>query len=193
MKERLCKNNKGYSLVELIIVIAIILLMATGALLSYTVVHSARAKEGAVKLGSEINELKTRCMNMTPEDSDYDYYALAVYNDSKSVTHIGLVMHKKSSGAYDYVPDEEDSLSSSVRVKFIGSYLQGGTGSSLTTSASEVTPGSKGGTGDDSPIYICFDKRGNCYSGYGDFKFYKKNGNQVSRVNLKQNGGIDVR
>jgi prepilin-type N-terminal cleavage/methylation domain-containing protein len=187
MMKRFFTKNEGYSLVEMIIVIAIVLVLATGALLSYSVVHSARAKEGAIKVGAEFNELKNRCMNMAPDDSSHDFYALSMYNDDQDVTHLTLVSHKKT-GGFDDVPDTDVMLSSSVRVMFDqGSYYEAD-GTTKVDVSSETAPGSK-----SSPIYICFDKRGNCYSGYGDYKFFKNRGNQVARVNVKQNGGIDVR
>jgi hypothetical protein len=46
---------------------------------------------------------------------------------------------------------------------------------------------------DKTPVYICFDKRGNCYSGYGEYNFKKKNGNTVAHVNIGMNGSISVR
>ena len=187
MKKRFFTKNEGYSLVEMRIVIAIVLVLATGALLSYSVVHSARAKEGAIKVGAEFNELKNRCMNMAPEDSSHDYYAMAMYNDAQDVTHITLVSHNVA-GSYDDVPDTDVMLSSTVRVMFdTGSYYEAD-GTTKVDVTTETAPGSKA-----SPIYICFDKRGNCYSGYGEYKFYKNRGNKVARVNVKQNGGIDVR
>ena len=91
------KNDKGYSLVELIIVIAIIVALAASALLSITMIHSARAKDAAVKLGSEVNSLKTRCMNMTPDNTVYDFYALAVVS----------AFHK----AYNILTDNSEWLS----------------------------------------------------------------------------------
>lgn len=191
MINKLLKNNNGFSLVELIIVIAIILVLSTGALLSNTVIHSARAKDAAVKLGSETNAVKTMCMNMIPSDPLYDSYALAIYNDLDDVTHICKVMRvKDSNNGYGYIEEEDVNLSSSVIVKFDGSTLHYGDFKDdlAETTGGLLNPGIK-----TNPIYICFDKRGNCYSGYGDFYFYKKSGTQVARVHISQNGSIDVR
>jgi prepilin-type N-terminal cleavage/methylation domain-containing protein len=191
MINKLLKKDNGYSLVELIIVIGIILVLSVGALLSYTVIHSARAKDAAVKLGSETNELKTMCMNMTPGDTTHDYYALAVYNDADGTTHLCRVMHiVGSSNDYDYIDEEDVNLTTSVDVKFDGSSLNKGDSANALASDTGglINPGIK-----TNPLYICFDKRGNCYSGYGDYYFYKNNGNQVARVHLSQNGSIDVR
>ena len=195
------KNDKGYSLVELIIVIAIIVALAASALLSITMIHSARAKDGAVKLGSEINALKTRCMNMTPDNTAYDYYALAVYNDSNGVSHIQLVMHKKTApGAgfafqFDPVPGEDPiNLSSVVKTTFAGKIIRNNaTSSTPELLTSEYNPGPLNGSGATTPVIVAFDKKGYCYSGSGEFYFSKKNGSRVARVEIRPNGSINVR
>ena len=76
MKKTL-SNRRGYSLVELIIVLAIVAVLAVMSLVSLTILKTARAKDACVKTGSEINELKTKSMNMTPSDTNYDGYALS--------------------------------------------------------------------------------------------------------------------
>ena len=195
MINKLLKKDNGFSLVEMIIVIAIILVLSTGALLSYTVIHSARAKDAAVKLGSETNALKTMCMNMSPGDTIHDYYALAMYNESSGTTHICKVLHVAgSANEYEYIDDEDVNLTSSVDVKFEGSSLAFGDSANALASATsgQEVPGDKDAN-TKSPFYICFDKRGNCYSGYGTYYFYKNNGSQVARVKISQNGSIDVR
>ena len=193
MIKRLLKLNDGFSLVEMIIVIAIILVLS---LLSYTVIHSARAKDAAVKFGSEANAVKTMCMNMMPEDKNYDYFALAIYNDNNGTTHLCKVMHKVgTSNVYDYIDDDDVNLTSSVDVDFEGSSVKCNSSALAVATSGKEVPGEKSPSDSSakSPFYICFDKRGNCYSGYGTYYFYKNNGNQVARVKVMQNGSIDVR
>ena len=192
MVKKLLKDNSGYSLVELIIVIAIVIVLAAAALISITMVHSARAKDAAIKVGSEVNQLKTKCMNMKPDDGTHDYYALALYNDSDDVSHICLVMHDPSTNTFDYDTEEDVNLSSSVKVDFSGSYRAVDDFSTALSGTNKV-PGHQGDTGADSPVFICFDKRGNCYSGSGEYNFYKRNGNVVAHVDIRQNGSINVR
>ena len=194
------RNKKGYSLVELIIVMAIIIALAATALLSMTMVHSARAKDSAIKLGSEVNSLKTRCMNMTPEDANYDYYALAVYKDNNTI-HLQLVMHKKSAPGtgftfeFDPVPGEPAiDFPSSVNTTFAGRIIRNNAyDSTPELLSSEYTPGPISGTGTNTPVIIAFDKKGHCFSGSGDYYFYKKNGSRVARVEVRTNGSINVR
>lgn len=191
MKKRLSKNDSGYSLVELLIVMAIIAVLAATAMISYTMIHSAKAKDAAIKVGSEVNELKTRCMNMTPGDGTHSAYALRLYTEGNT-PHVELVQFNDTSGIYDSVPNEDKNLSSSVRVEFTGDYGVHNNGS--TWSKSDYIPGAKTNVGEnDSPVYICFDKRGNCYSGYGEYNFKKSNGTTVAHVNIGKNGSVSVR
>lgn len=181
-------NYKGYSLVELIIVLAIIVVLVVLSLISLTILKTARAKDACIQVGSEITELKMRSMNMTPNDSIHDSYALAIYKGSSDGKfHIAQVLHKKDGSGYDIVSSEDRPISSSVEIKFSGN------AEGLSNPKSEWVPGSWGGSGDDGPLIIAYDKRGNCYSGNGNIIFYKTNGNKVSRIELGITGKIDVR
>ena len=158
MIRKLFKKDNGYSLVELLIVIAIIIVLASGALISVTVIHSARAKDGAVTLGARMKELKTKSMNLSPNDGTHDTFALSIYNDANGVTHICESLHKESSGlnTYDYEDDDDLEVSSSVQVEYEGSYLELGSASNaVATDMAKGAPGLK----DSDPINICFDKR----------------------------------
>lgn len=194
MKNDFSDNNSGYSLVELLIVMAIIAVLAAAALLSYTMIHSARAKDAAIKVGSEVNALKSKCMNMTPGDGVHSYYALMLYTDTdgQDTPHICLVQYNDGTNSFDEVPDEDYNLSSSVKIEFTGSCR--GVGSSEIWNMSNYVPGHKNGTTEaTTPVYICFDKRGNCYSGYGEYDFSKSNGTTVAHVNIGMNGSVSVR
>lgn len=56
------KNNKGYSLVELIVVIAIIAVIGTGVAMSFILVFSANAKTCANDIVNAISECKVMTM-----------------------------------------------------------------------------------------------------------------------------------
>ena len=192
MNKQLSKDNSGYSLVELLIVMAIIAVLAAAAMVSYTMIHSAKAKDAAIKLNSEVNELKTRCMNMKPSDDKYTRYALSLYSASDGTEHICLVQYNKTTNVYDYIAEEDINLSSSVKAEFTGKCRSYNL--SNLWSKTDYIPGGKDEVSEDkTPVYICFDKRGNCYSGYGEYNFKKKNGNIVAHVNIGMNGSISVR
>ena len=191
MERKLSKNNSGYSLVELLIVIAIIVVLASAAMLSYTMIHSARAKDAAIKLNSEVNELKSRCMNMKPETAGHTYYALSLYTVDNT-PHLCMVEFNSASNKYVYVEDTDINLSSSVKVDFDGTLCL--ENSTAGIDKTNYVPGGRSGSdATTTPVYICFDKRGNCYSGYGVYDFSKINGNVVSHVNIGMNGSISVR
>ena len=60
---RIKKDNRGYSLVELIIVVAIIAVVATTAVLSIGLIFSANAKTCANDIMSAISECKITTMS----------------------------------------------------------------------------------------------------------------------------------
>ena len=60
IKERIkksLKDNKGFSLTELIIVIAIILLMTAASFVTLSIVHGARAKDAASSFENSLAEV----------------------------------------------------------------------------------------------------------------------------------------
>ena len=63
MKKTIMKN-KGFSLVEMIIVLGIIAVMSTMALISINIIHSAKAKDAATVFDSEVATLKTKAKGM---------------------------------------------------------------------------------------------------------------------------------
>lgn len=197
------KSNKGYSLVELIIVIAIIVVLSAMSLVSITLINTARCKDASTKFGDEVIALRKKSMDMTPGYSsggvDYTKYGLVLYKESDNFkiapADCGLKnnplpgMTGKKYYAYELNESEAIVMSSRVDVKFKGTYTP------IFASTTEETrngsrPGTKNSTG---AIGIMFDKHGNCISGYGEYLFYKKNGNQVARVIVKPNGSVEIR
>lgn len=238
---RVMKNSKGYSFVELIIVIAIIIVLSVMALVSMRIISSAKAKDAAITVGEEISILKQRSMNMTPDDIDtsgkpegnYDKWALALYVTSDDKIAACLVKHVDpnttdttlSSMKGMYVPveydgssftstDFEDSENNIVFSKRIDAYFDGqykyNKGSSawyvqvntsslpaaLKHDGNKARPGVQRPYGANNilnPIYITFDKRGNCTSGIGNYYFYKRDGNHVARIEVQGNGSITIK
>ncbi len=193
MKKSVLKNNKGYSLIELVIVIAIIAILAAMALVSVTIIHSARAKDSALKLDSEVAEVLTKSKNMTP-GSDLEY-SLVVYRDSNDKVNICQATFDKNSGTYTLDTESNIVLPSQVNVSFNGVNYKDGTTSLEDANKSSKYNGSddKISADSDEYVHIRFDKKGSCLSGYGLFKFYKKNGNVVSKVTIRQNGSHEVK
>jgi len=186
MKRTLSEHN-GYSLIELIIVIAIIVILTALSFASMNILNTARVKDACVLTGSKVSELKTKSMNMSYKKGDtIKNYGLSIYVDADNLYHIAEIK-VLSDGSIDYTGGEDITFSRSVVVKFTGNKLES------TGLQTDYMPGQKGATGDNSPVYILFDKRGNCYSGYGELSFYKKNGIKVSKVKIGSSGNVDTR
>lgn len=96
------KNNKGYSLVELIIVVAIIAVIGLGATWSIILVLSANAKTCANDIVSAISECKI--MTMTKGQGEV---RLIIYRDGESGT-IYSVLQTKDKSSSDWLPRVED-------------------------------------------------------------------------------------
>lgn len=182
---RLFKNNKAYSLVEMLIVIAIIAIAASVSLLSVTVINSARAKEASILFDAEIASIITKSKNMTPDNDPNKSYALVVYDDGNKKYKVCQAVYDKSSKTYTYDESTLVSLSSRVDITFKGDVIKAGTEEDLVSDyTNEHSVNAKG----DEAVFIRFDKKGRCLSGSGTFKFYKKNGNEIATVTIRQNG-----
>lgn len=210
------KKNKGYSLVELLIVIAIIVILAGVSLISLTLVNTARAKDASNKFGSEVSQVRKKCMDMKPSkgnipkyDDDKDYrYGLVLYlKDGKFQTDQVIVTKDSSTGNYVYNdksngiknsypaydasgnPQRENvQYSSRVEVKFTGQHSSFRNGSNV-----QMNKAAAGAITTDEAVCITFDRHGNCLSGDGEYLFFKKDSTQVARVIIRQNGNIEVR
>ena len=210
MKNTISKN-KGYSLIEMIIVLAIIAVTAGMSLVSVTLLNTARAKDAALNFDAEVAELISKNKNMIPDMPNTDpsssaaksktaKFGLMIYTDddgSIKFSHVECDKYFAGSGFYKYKldgsgdPELTDTVTVSKRVdvKYQGTYNSFMNGS-LEERTSDTTPGSKASNG---AVCIMFDSKGNCLSGYGTYKFLKANGNVVSTVTIRQNGSHEVR
>lgn len=69
------KNNKGFSLVELIVVIAIMAVLIGITVLSLSLLLGTQARECAQKVSSQLNQTKTGCMSRFDEKMKLSYCA----------------------------------------------------------------------------------------------------------------------
>ncbi len=188
--KNLKNNNSGYTLVEMIIVLAIIAVLSMAAGISITLINSAKAKEASVTFDSEVATLITKSKNTVctyDADSDgiaemhEDYvHCLRVYKDGD----IYYVMR----GYYDVANDTYIFNSTTDS-------NNNGKGKSLTSYV-RVTYTSTGGTEadiDDSGVIIRYGRNGGCIEGDGTYNFYKRNGNMVANVILRKNGSHELR
>lgn len=191
MKKRRMKklNNKGYSLVELIIVIAIIVVLTAAAMITMTVMHSAKAKEAAITFDSELSELiknsKSRACDANVDgkidDADEGYsFGIRLHKDGNKcylqdvLVKDGLYVQDDTYEEANNVNDGKGiSLSSYVYVKYTD--LDGNV----------ITIGEN--SGDE--VLIAYKKDGTCFSGYGMYEFIRTSGgDQVASMTLNKNG-----
>ena len=187
------KNNRGYSLVEMIICIAIIAVVTSVALISISLIRSARAKEAAVTVDEEIATLITKSKNMKcdKEGNGWQYAARIYYNTDDNKYYFQKGYYNTLTSQYTFTNTDSEgegkgtSLSSYVDIQFTGTRekLNG----SLTVSAKQ-DESNMDVKSDDFGVPIRFNKDGSCATGYGDYAFLKKNGNVVATDYIRKNG-----
>ena len=175
-KRRFMKKNEGYSLIEMIIVIAIIAILSAAAMVTISIMHSAKAKEASSTLEDSLSELQSNakgkmCVTGTVTDptnkvNQKDYrFALAIYKQDRKYYIIkGYYMgtgDMDSASNYWFPADENvgagkgTSLSSYVTVRYFDS------------DGTEKVIGDL----DTAAVYIVYDKQGMCIHGTGKYQF----------------------
>lgn len=210
MRGHMRKRNKdqGYTLIEMIIVIAIIAVVAGMALISVTLIHSARAKEAATTVDSQVATLITQSKNMQSDRPGWAY-AARIYADDNGVYYFQRGYYKAKNGAtpaqYDFNNTDKEgdgkgtSLSSYVVIRYNGqeTIVQEGfkedsfgiKGAKPTDEDGHLVKDLNYGQG----LFLRFDKDGTCAEGIGDIRFYKRNGNIVAHEYIRVNGSHQTR
>ncbi len=196
------KRSQGYTLVEMIVVIAIIAVVAGLSLISITLIHSAKAKNASTTVDSEVSTLITKSKNMSSDRAGWQY-AARIYADEKGAYYFQKGYYNPKTKSYDFKDTDTEgegkgtSLSSYVVIKYTGSCpnvafdnatMKGTEDITLTVSDHEIKNlctalGNPGGG-----LFIRFAKDGSCESGVGDIRFYKRNGNIVAHEYIRANG-----
>ncbi len=178
------RNDKGYSLVEMIIVIAIIAVVAAMAVVSVSMIRSAKAKDAASTVDSELATLITKSRNMDCDRANSEY-AARIYKDN------GVFYYQRGyydKNAKDYVwndtKESKVSLTSYVDIRYAEDKSVPN-GDSSEKKVEEMNEG-KG-------IFFRFAKNGICVDGAGDLRFCKRNGNVVANVYIRANGSHQLR
>lgn len=186
-KRRIFEKNEGYSLIEMIIVIAIIAVMSAAAMVTINIIHNAKAKEAASTLEDALSEAQNNakgkmCVVSGTQQPNYRY-ALCVYKDGtkfyvKKGYYKGDSFAKNKYDSYEFDPAEN---------------VGGGKGTSFSTYVTMRYTDAAGTTRDigdgDDAVFIIYDKQGNCMYGYGQFEFRRSGkGNLLTTLNLNKNG-----
>ncbi|MDE5873621.1 MAG: type II secretion system GspH family protein [Lachnospiraceae bacterium] len=185
MKKKI-DDNSGYTLAELIIVLAIIAVLTTAALVTMTVMRTAKVKEAAVTFDEEITDLIARTRNQDvyqdtnnngimdsgEELPGYKYEMGITYENDKYYINNWYYL---PGGTHSEAATKRKNLSAYVRIQytdFDGTYVN-------TT----VTDGHT----------IRFDKSGACVDGAGIYRFLKKDGSVIATVTINKNGSHQIR
>jgi prepilin-type N-terminal cleavage/methylation domain-containing protein len=206
---KLAKENKGYSLVEMIIVIAIIAVMSAAAMVTVTLINSAKAKEAGVTFDSELAALVAESKSQVVkfdinndgavDDTDTtlckDYYfAIAVYQATDGKYYISHGYYKNDGTKKEYIALADENTNNgkgtciSSRVSI--DYTAGTKNSGELTSGDNVTlTGINCSTDNNKAVVVAFDKAGKCVSGVGTYLFKKTAGNTtIDEVTIRANG-----
>lgn len=200
-------KNKGYSLVETIIVIAIIGIVSVMAMASVSMIHSAKCKDAAVVFDSEISELMARAKAMNDGSG---MCAIRVFKDGNNY-YIQKGTVKKYGPIIKFKIDNDNDNDYKGRAvsKYVMISYTAESGSGLTypddwnssledtwTNAAAVCEGSIGSFNDGDSltgVVIAVTKSGDVISGNGAFCFFRRNGSQVARVYVRKNGSHEGR
>lgn len=184
------QGDKGFTLVEMIICIAIIAIMSGVAMVTVTLINSSRAKEAATTfetlLSDTIAKSKNQiCVVAGVQEPTYQR-CIKVYRGSGQNYFIqtGYYNPDGATEADQYIfPADENtnsgqgmSMSSRVTIKYTGE-------DGVQKNISNVDD-----AGNVKQVYIVYNNAGRCISGYGTFSFYKRNGNMISSVVIQKNG-----
>lgn len=185
MKKKI-DDNSGYTLVELIIVLAIIAILTTAAFVTLSVMHTAKVKEAAATFDAEITDLIARTRNkdvyqdannngiMDPgEERPGDKYELGIYYiNAKYYINNGFLVPGPT---HSEAATKRKSFSAYVKIQysdFDGTYVD-----------AAVADGH----------FIRFDKSGACVEGAGVYKFLKKDGSVIATVTINKNGSHQIK
>jgi len=200
-------KNKGYSLVETIIVIAIIGVVSVMAMASVSMIHSAKCKDAALVFDSEVSELLAKAKSM---NDGTKMYALRVFKKGQNYYIQSGTVRKDGGNTYFKISSDNQNdyygkaVSKYVRISYTAESSSGITypddwSSALDTVWSNsvcLCDGDIGGfhNGDAlTGVLITVTKSGDVISGNGAFCFFRKSGSQVARVYVRKNGSHEAR
>lgn len=180
-------NDKGFSLIEMIIVIAIIAIMTAAAMAIIGIMHSAKAKEASHTFEVQLAELQASSRGQSCVVGGViqpDYQFTLVVHKSGNKYYLAKAYYNTAAGDREndasYIYDTENA--------------NGGLGTSLSSYVTmKYTPqgGTEGDIGDRSSgaVYITFNRQGECIHGYGKYSFFKKSGkNRICDLTLNRIG-----
>lgn len=193
-KRRFVKKNEGYSLVEMIIVIAIIAVMSGAAMVTIAIIHNAKAKEAASTFEDVLSETQSNakgkmCVIDGTQYPDYRFAVAVFKSGSKYYVQEGYYKGNGASltdkNSYDFVNTKD--LRSGKPVSF-SAYVAVKYKANGATDESDIGRLDSESAGNQ-PVYIIYDRQGMCINGSGEFNFYRNSKDTLlSTVVLNKNG-----
>lgn len=193
-KRRFMKKNEGYSLVEMIIVIAIIAVMSGAAMVTIAIIHNAKAKEAASTFEDVLAETQSNakgkmCVIDGTQYPDYRFAVAVFKKGSKYYVQEGY--YKGNGAAFDnknsYDFEHTKDLRNGKAISF-SAYVSVKYKASGETDERQIGLLDSEGSG-GAPVYIVYDRQGMCVYGSGELSFYRNSKDTLlSTVVLNKNG-----
>lgn len=189
-------NNKGYSLIELVIVIAIIALLTGLSFVTLSLLGSARAREASVDFDTQVAELaqtaKSKLIRINSVDyPDYCYCIKLYKQDNKYYVKKGYY-NASAPSSNEQVLEAGDDPSPIMQYIFIegeNANDDKGTGFSSKVKITYEASNAKEADITEDGVYIIFNRAGRCIGGDGVYHFYKKsNDANIANVTVNKNG-----
>lgn len=194
--KQILKCNKGFTLVEFITVFAFIVIMTGMSFVTLSIMHSARAKEAASTFESALANAVSSAKNI-----GVDYNMDGTIDDTEKNYALGIKIYYPDAGSKLYLQKcifiaQPNGSYALWNLSYNDDYIKSinhndGKGECLSQYV-EIERTSVSGTKYTLSGYesynICFNKKGECVSGYGEYEFLKKNGSTISRVQINKNG-----
>lgn len=188
MKSRKKNHNKGYSMVELIIVMCIIGVLTAASFITLRSVDSAKYKKAVSTLESEMATLRTSTMAQDPR------MAMKLYlgDDGSYYIDRGWISANVQPGGTSYsfhsgCPAELLDANGDPQISY---YSYSGVSNPVRVlSRGSITYNSNPVTADGVLIYYR-KSDGSMILGSGEYRLYRKNGELIADVHLKKITGL---
>lgn len=186
-------NDKGYTLVEMIIVIAIIVVLSGAAFITLSVLHTAKVRDAASTFYAEVNALHAKSVSQKAYIDANDNGKLDP-GELSDTCRFSLNLYKKGEKTYAQRVVRDSGIISTANL----GNNNGGLGFNLSSYCRIKYTSADGSVvkddmSDTIQHYITFDSTGACIEGVGTYDFYKRNGGKLVTVTINSNGSYQIK
>lgn len=194
-------NDNGYSLIELVIVIAIIALLTGLSFVTLSLLGSARAREASVDFDTQVAELvqtsKSKVIKINGKECASYCYCIKLYKEKGKYYVKKGYYYPDAPSNVEQILEAGDDPSPTAKYIFVeGENVNDdkGTGFSSKVTIRYEAPNDKEADITDEGIYIVYNRGGRCIEGDGVYHFYKKsNDANIANVTINKNGSHQSR